>query len=139
MMEMPWKFHLHGGGTAGSLRTVRAGAPQISPVCEDMSLYLVGKHCAPAVEREHEAVGEAVCGPAGGGRSVGEDSVGEDSVGGRSVGGNSVGGNCAVEVAAAAVGVGGVGAGASVGSLTVVGASQADMTDYGRCSPDLGR
>ena len=103
------------------------------PVCEDMSLYLVGKHCAPAVEREHEAVGEAVCGPAGGGRSVGEDSVGEDSVGGSSVGGNSVDGSCAAEVAAAA---GGVGAGASVGSLTVVGASQVDMTDYGRCSPE---
>ena len=105
------------------------------PVCEDMSLYLVGKHCAPAVEREHEAVGEAVCGPAGGGRSVGEDSVGEDSVGGSSVGGNSVGGRCAVAEAAAAV-VGGVGAGASVGSRTVVGVSQADMTDYGRCSPE---
>jgi len=133
MMEMPWKFHLHGGGTAGSLRTVRAGAPQISPVCVDMSLYLVGKHCAPAVEREHEAVGEAVCGPAGGGRSVGEDSVG-----GNFVGGNSVGGNCAA-VEAAAAAVGGVGAGASVGSLTVVGVSQVDMTDYGRCSPDLGR
>lgn len=128
MMEMPWKFHLHGGGTAGSLRTVRAGAPQISPVCVDMSLYLVGKHCAPAVEREHEAVGEAVCGPAGGGRSVGEDSVG-----GNFVGGDSVGGNCA------AAAVGGVGAGASVGSLTVVGVSQVDMTHYGRCSPDLGR
>ena len=108
------------------------------PVCVDMSLYLVGKHCAPAVEREHEAVGEAVCGPAGGGRSVGEDSVGEDSVGGSSVGGNSVGGRCAVAEAAAAV-VGGVGAGASVGSLTVVGASQVDMTDYGRCSPEQNR
>jgi len=120
MMEMPWKFHLHGGGTAGSLRTVRAGAPQISPVCVDMSLCLVGKHCAPAVERECEAVGVAECGPAlGGGRSVGEDSVG---------------GRCAAEEVEAAVAADDEGeedgVGASAGSLTaVVGVSQADMTD----------
>merc|ERR1719370_2697239 len=126
MMEMPWKFHLDGGGgTAGSWRTVRAGAPQISPVCVDMSLCLVGKHCAPAVEMEREAVGVAGCGPAGGGGSVGEDSVGESSVGGR----------CAAEEVAAAADGGEAGAGVSAGSLTVAaGVLQADMTDYGRCS-----
>ena len=82
----------------------------------------MGKHCAPAVEREHEAVGEAVCGPAGGGRSVGEDSVGEDSVGGR--------------YAAAAAAVGEVDVGASAGSLTAAGLLLEDKTDCGRCSPE---
>ena len=97
----------------------------------------MGKHCAPAVEREHEAVGEAVCGPAGGGRSVGEDSVGGNFVGGSSVGGNSVGGRCAAEEVAAAADGGEAGAGVSAGSRTAaVGVLQADMTDYGRCSPE---
>ena len=80
----------------------------------------MGKHCAPAaVGREHVAVGEAVCGPAGGGSSVGEDSVGGSSVGGdfvggNFVGGNSVGGRCAaVEVEVAAEDE--AGAGVSVG------------------------
>jgi len=135
MVEMPWKFHLHGGGTAGSWRIVRAGAPQFSPVCVDMSSYLVGKHCVPAVGRGCEAVGEAGCGSGGGGRSVGGRPVDGRSVGGRSVGEDSVGGRYAAVEAAA----GEVGAGASGGSLTAVGVSLADMTDCGRCSPGLGR
>lgn len=130
MMETPRKFHLNGGRTTGSWRIVRAGAPQISPVCVDMSLYLVGKHCAPAVQRGCGAGGGAVCGSvgagssAGAGRSVGGDSAGEGFVGGSSVGGDFVG-----EVDAGGV----AGAGASVGSLT---ADEVSLTDYGRCNPD---
>jgi len=131
---MPWKFHLHGGGTAGSWRTVRAGAPQISPACVDMRLYLVGKHCEPAAGREREAVGEAGCGSVGGGRSEHGRLVGEESLGENSVSANSVGGRGAAEGAA-----GEAGAGASAGSLTAVEVLLVDMTDCGRCSPDLGR
>ena len=100
------------------------------PVCVDMSLYLVGKHCAPAVQRGCGAGGGAVCGSvgagsfAGAGRSVGGDSAGEGFVGGSSVGGDFVG-----EVDAGGV----AGAGASVGSLT---ADEVSLTDYGRCNPE---
>ena len=100
------------------------------PVCVDMSLYLVGKHCAPVVQRGCGAGGGAVCGSvgagssAGAGRFVGGDSAGEGFVGGSSVGGDFVG-----EVDAGGV----AGAGASVGSLT---ADEVSLTDYGRCSPE---
>merc|ERR1719158_1096984 len=125
-------IHLHGWETAGSWGTAKAGAPQISPVCVDMSLSLVGKHCVAAVGRGHEAVGEDGCDPVGGGRSVGGRSLGENSVGENSVGADSVGGRYAA--------VGGVDAEASAGSLTVVEVWQAGKPDCGRCRPDrLGR
>merc|ERR1719158_1318583 len=110
-------IHLHGWETAGSWGTAKAGAPQISPVCVDMSLSLVGKHCVAAVGRGHEAVGEDGCDPVGGGRSVGGRSLGENSVGGNSVGENSVGENSvgADSVGGRYVAVGGVDAEASAG------------------------
>ena len=99
------------------------------PVCVDMSLYLVGKHCAPAVQRGCGAGGGAVCGSVGAGSSAGAGrSVGGDSDEGF-VGGSSVGGDFVGEVDAGGV----AGAGASVGSLT---ADEVSLTDYGRCSPE---